>query len=508
MKEEKSKEKKNYWKPYFKIMFWIFAVTFVLLLFDKSPLYGNFFIALFFTISVMFIVSPFYLVYIYFYKEKKLREHEIKDDKKIIENVYKKFELKDWKRNISAILPICLFGFLMIIGFIWFLASTPTPQKIVYNKQDLLKNNIDEIEDVSDVKVINSAGDSSLVVSLFALYEPSFTESMVVLGNDREGMLYKSSQIFKKVFPMDSSISIVRVYVYKYEKDAYGNKIKKDLGSVELPRQEYNKINWEGFSSHNLPKIAKVDYEIHNEREAQIEAMKQYMGSNIFTETPKQEIKEQFQNQIIKEETQGAETIATPLEWEFNFYGYDSYPFLFIEYYDKTFDEGIPFGYVRVFILPTNKKQLDDSRYFLPDCTDKDIPPDGTIKHCSTPLQIKKAQLDNKEVYVIIQIGESLKDQDKIFNKSIEELRKMDTIKIFKSFVPPIDDKGFVPIQYVSKTWCDYYLSGQDRKQGCENFIEQMKKADCSPEFIHDDDKFSNVCIYFDDISRGIIAYR
>jgi len=52
-----------------------------------------------------------------------------KKDKEIIENPdeidldlsklpfpkYKKFELKDWKRNISAILPICLFGFLMII---------------------------------------------------------------------------------------------------------------------------------------------------------------------------------------------------------------------------------------------------------------------------------------------------------------------------------------------------------------------------------------------------------
>jgi len=277
---EKSKEKKNYWKPYFKIMFWIFIVIFLLLLFDKSPLYEDFFIALVGTVSLMIVISPFYLVYIHFHKEKKLREHEIKDDKKIIENVYKKFELKDWKRNISAILPICLIGFLIIIGFISLLASTPTPQKIVYNKQDLLKNNIDEIEDVSDVGVGYEKDNPALIVSLSALYDPSFTESMIVLGNDREGMLYKSSQIFKKVFPMDISISIVRVYVYKYEKDAYGNKIKKDLGSVELSRQEYNKINWEGFSSHNLPKIAKVDYEIHNEREAQIEAMRQYMENS------------------------------------------------------------------------------------------------------------------------------------------------------------------------------------------------------------------------------------
>ena len=46
-----------------------------------------------------------------------------------------------------------------------------------------------------------------------------------------------------------------------------------------------------------------------------------------------------------------------------------------IKFYDKDFEDGIPSGYARVFILPQTSENLDDSRYFLPDCTDKDAYP-------------------------------------------------------------------------------------------------------------------------------------
>ena len=192
-----------------------------------------------------------------------------------------------------------------------------------------------------------------------------------------------------------------------------------------------------------------------------------------------------------------------PITWKFEYKKLQNYPFLFIEYNDPDYNMNNPSFYDRVLLLQATKTILDDTSHFMDDCSAQ--PPDEIVEHCSTPLQIKKAGLDNKEVYVIIQKGASFHADDEIFNKTIEEIQKLDSVKIFNSFVPPIDEKGFVSIQYVDKVWCEAYANWNYPNQ-CEDFINRMKNANCSPEIYNN--KFSNVCSYFNDIAKGFIAYR
>lgn len=72
--------------------------------------------------------------------------------------------------------------------------------------------------------------------------------------------LDESSTIFKQVFLLSNEIGEATLVFYKTERDVYGNPTDKLLGKVTLARSEYNKINWNGFSSKNLEKIGKVQF--------------------------------------------------------------------------------------------------------------------------------------------------------------------------------------------------------------------------------------------------------
>lgn len=121
-----------------------------------------------------------------------------------------------------------------------------------------LENNIKKLENVIDAEVDKSK--ESIFVTVEAFYEPSLTDSLMNLGDDYVGMLTASSRLFKQIFPFNKDTQQIEIIFYKKEKDVYGNSIKKLLGRVTLLRKEYEKINWEGFSSINLEKIGKVKF--------------------------------------------------------------------------------------------------------------------------------------------------------------------------------------------------------------------------------------------------------
>lgn len=121
-----------------------------------------------------------------------------------------------------------------------------------------LQNKIKTIENVRDAILLTNT--SFEVVQITAIYDPSLTDSLAALGDDYVGMLDESSRIFKQVFPLNYEIDEATIVFYKTERDVYGNPTDKLLGKVTLSRSEYNKINWNGFSSKNLEKIGKVQF--------------------------------------------------------------------------------------------------------------------------------------------------------------------------------------------------------------------------------------------------------
>jgi len=86
----------NNWKNYFKILFGILAFFFIIFLFDEGTIIEKLMWSIVATISLMFIVTPFYLFWVYTYNTKKAKERRGKN-KEDLKNIKKNFNLKTLK---------------------------------------------------------------------------------------------------------------------------------------------------------------------------------------------------------------------------------------------------------------------------------------------------------------------------------------------------------------------------------------------------------------------------
>lgn len=203
---------------------------------------------------------------------------------------------------------------------------------------------------------------------------------------------------------------------------------------------------------------------------------------------------QQVQNQIIKEaqNTKITESI-TPIAWYYDYNWYDGYPKLKVEYQHDSLKYG-EHQSVILNIVPITTDKVTIS-YRMLECDNLEGSSDllGIRELCFHPLALKKAGLDDKDVYIIVRRSRNVYDFDEIEGKSIDELKKSNSITVYTQHIPPVDEKGFVPIAYVDETWCRYYASKQYPDE-CDKFIKQMKNPDCSL------DKFEYVCEYL----RGV----
>ncbi len=69
-----------------------------------------------------------------------------------------------------------------------------------------------------------------------------------------------ASDIFKAVFPVNSKIYQVQTTVKEKYTDDYGHPQERYLARTSMNRETYTKINWEGFESSKLDRIANVAF--------------------------------------------------------------------------------------------------------------------------------------------------------------------------------------------------------------------------------------------------------
>src|SRR3989338_8004971 len=206
---------------------------------------------------------------------------------------------------------------------------------------------------------------------------------------------------------------------------------------------------------------------------------------------------QQVQNQIIKEvqETKVTESM-TPISWYYDYNWYDGYPKLRVEYQHDSLKFGEHVSVI-LNIVPITVDRISTS-YRMLDCDDLEGSSDleGIRDLCFHPLALKRAGLDDKDVYIIVRRSINLYDFDEIEGRTIDELKKSDFITVYMQHIPPVDEKGFVPIEYVDKNWCNYYVSKKYPDE-CEKFIEEMENPDCSLS------KFEYVCDYLDGLEAS-----
>ena len=206
---------------------------------------------------------------------------------------------------------------------------------------------------------------------------------------------------------------------------------------------------------------------------------------------------QQVQNQILKEaQATNVKESITPISWYYDYNWYDGFPKLRVEYQHDSLKFG-EHGSVILNIVPAIVDRISTS-YRMLDCDELEGSSDleGVRDLCFHPLALKRAGLADKDVYIIVRRSINLYDFDEIEGKTIDELKKSDYITVYGQHIPPVDERGFVPIEYVDKTWCNYYAS-KEYPNECEKFIEEMKNPDCSLS------KFEHVCDYLDGLEAS-----
>ena len=201
---------------------------------------------------------------------------------------------------------------------------------------------------------------------------------------------------------------------------------------------------------------------------------------------------QQVQNQIIQEaqNTKVTERL-TPIKWEYDYNWYDGYPKLKVEYQHDSLKFG-EHGSAILNIVPITVDRVNISVRILEcDGLEGSSELEGIRDFCINPLGLKRAGFEDKDVYMIVRRAGSYNsyDFDEIEGKSIDDLKKLSSITVYEQHIPHVDEKGFVPIEYVDETWCNYYVSKKYPDE-CKKFIEEMKNPDCSL------DKFEYVCDY------------